>query len=1135
VGAPTGDQGPPGGAGGPPFDPTGPKPPSRRPHHRRRIFIEIATALLIGSIFTVKLLNYVAPSVLRPSYIANTIRHDFDDVTSLVHNLPVLNQCHKGLYMHDVTGGYVCAPSAQPSIYRKIFTTYPLVGQGREAIYASTDQGSLEAANDLLHNQFDTPRYPAVTIPSVTWSENNFNAVYWRLEFYSLRPSLNLLYAFRNTGDPVYAKKLRQLDQSFIKAEPHSLYAWEDSHAVAFRAMALVDTWWKLRQAHQLSVGESTAILQELVKTGQYLADPNHYQPEDNHGTNEAAALYEIAVAFPDLPGAHQWLALARERFNWQLSGLVDGDGQLIENSPYYDFYTLDKYWQIYTYSVREGDPIAGPFQQKLSQMLNFATYILQPNSQVPLLGASIQASIQDHGVYQQMAATDPSLLYVLTHGAHGSPPPDLSVYFRNSGLTIMRSNWGSGSDFAQSTYSTFNIGKYRTAHSDLDALDLTLYGEGGILLTDPGLYTYTPGAYRNYFHGTLSHNTVIVDGISQDQGNGVGGALVTKDGVTYQSGESSLYPGVTHRRMVMMLDPHHMLVEDELSSGTPHSYQQLWHLFPGARLTRSGLTITGSGGQPRRKITISQLLPKGVSASVAINQQGANPNGLCSEQYGKLVPCYAVNYTQRGRFARYLTLITIGGGSQEFHVGVKQHGTRLAINDDGNLLSLATGKTKAEAARAWATDAMPPPVAAVPQNITPPNGWQLTTAAGTGNVTSARALDDEGRQAVTLTAGSAAPATMSDNNVSLNLEQSRARLRMKISGLPQADEAHLTLTDNNGQTATVNLLDEYNAPYAGDWHDIFLGPGAQWQLNGGWNLSAPTFNWSAVRGMSVLARSQSPLTPVSVSLDQLGLIPAQKEAKVVFVFDDGYQSILPAADYMHRYHLEGNVAVIGKYVDYPTPDHLNLFQLKMLQNRYGWDMANHTQFHQDAYFSYFLQHNMNGYANDILQQAVWLERHGLNSAPNWLIYPHGATNSELESVVARYYKFARTTVNDPDAYPYGDPHAVNNYEVLYPGDGETSDVSQYTSPSDVLAAVHQAMAVHGTIILTFHRIHTLPSDPPGYPLPAFEQIVRGISQSGVKVLTLSQLDRSNGVPVNNHIEVTGGRPSLITVNLQSN
>src|SRR4029077_9475439 len=138
---------------------------------------------------------------------------------------------------------------------------------------------------------------------------------------------------------------------------------------------------------------------------------------------NEAAALYELGVAFPTLPHAQTWLALAKQRFQWQLDGLTDADGQLIENSPYYDFYALAKYSEIYNYSVAQNSPILSNFKSKLDAMTRFATYILQPDSQVPLLGASIETTINNHGVYLGLAAMNSQLKYVLTHGAQGTQP----------------------------------------------------------------------------------------------------------------------------------------------------------------------------------------------------------------------------------------------------------------------------------------------------------------------------------------------------------------------------------------------------------------------------------------------------------------------------------------------------------------------------------------------------------------------------------------------------------------------------------------------------------------------------------------------------------------------------------------
>ncbi len=1115
-----------------------------------RIAAEVMITLIVASIFFLKIFAYTDPAALSPSSVARVISLAFHNSADFISNLPILNSCPRELRMQDVSGGYVCVSSSSAGDYSQIYRFYPLVGRGIESIYAGEDGGSMSAANDLLRNQFDVPRYRPLRIPaSPTWSENAYSAKDWRFQFYSLRPSLNLLYAFRTTGNVVYARKLISLDLSFASAEGKSQWAWSDPHAVAFRSMALVDTWWKLRQAHQLPEAASNAILGELEKTGQYLADPNHYQQEDNHCVNEAAALYELAVAFPTMPSAHEWLALATERFQWQLNDLIDSDGQLIENSPFYDFYVLEKYWQIYNYSLAHHSPLGDAFTAKLKSMLRFATYILQPNSQVPLLGASTETTIRDHGVYSQLAAADPQLRYVLTDGAQGTEPDDSSVYFPASGLSVMRSGWQRGAAFADSTYLTYNIGRYRTAHSNLDALAITLYGEGGDLLPGAGLYTYQPGAYRDYFHGTASENTVVVDGRSQAAGDAAGTQLVTTGGMTYQSAESSLYSGVTHQRLVMMIDADHLLVVDRLSSTSVHSYQQMFHLFPGAALSRSGLTVSAAGGTPFRQVTIQQLQPDGLAEADVINQQGRHPAGLCSARYGKLQPCYQISYTAHGRNATFVTLITIGKPQQPgFSIRVGGRPQQLLIADGHRHADVTLGESAAEPARSGATDPTPPTVKTtpIPASSMPAN-W---TAAGGGVLSFPRAAGDH--IVARLSAYPGSVADMQDDAIRLNLARHNARISLEVNGFAQLTELRLMLSNDNwAKYVTLNLRDCCTRTEAGGWANVFLGPSVSWGPDGGWQASGPGFNWANIDGLRIVVGSSGQPTAgqptagqqSTVSVGGLSLIPAQNEAKLVFMFDDGHQSIVPAASYLRQNGMAGNVAVVGEYVDYPTQGHLNIDQLKTLQNNWGWDIVNRGQQYSGAIIPSNGRLNTSSYAGNVLQQAAWLTANGLNSAPNWFIYPGGNTDAELEHVIGRYYMFARVAADGSAAYPYGDPLAVSDLEIQYPGDGGAGDggagdeghcgCTGFTSPSEILSAVHQAIAHHLTLILAFHRIHSGPSDLPGYPLALFKQVVDEIRHSGIKVMTLSQLDRSNGVPVRNRIYYDPARPAQITVRIE--
>lgn len=1099
-----------------------------------RLIAGVTIALLFCGLVSFKIFSYLEPSALSPSMLSRAFSLTVSNTSEFIRNLPFLNSCPDGLAMHDIPGGYVCAQGPATSVYDTIYQTYPLVGSGRESIYASTDEGSVTAANNLLRNVYDVQRYAPLKLAGLpTWSEDPYSADYWRFEFYSLRPSLNLLYASRMTGNQAYARKLVALDMSFIAAEPTSKWAWSDPHAVAFRAMSLVDTWWKLRQAHQLSEADSTAMLKELEKTGAFLADPNHYQSENNHALNEAAALYQLAVAFPTLPNAQQWLGLAKQRFQWQLSGLIDADGQLIENSPYYDFYALEKYDQIYRYSLAQHAPIISSFESTLDSMTKFATYILQPDSKVPLLGASLETTINDNGVLRQLATMNPQLKYVLTHGTAGTKPAQNSIYFAASGLSVIRSGWQSGTTFPDSTYLTYNIGKYRTEHSDLDALAITLYGDGGDLLPGAGLYTYSPGAYRNYFHGTASENTVTVDGKSQVEGDGSATALQTVDGITYQSAESSLYEGVTHQRMVMMLDPDHILVVDRLKSADVHNYQQMFHLFPGARLTQSGLMVTGTGGTPQRQVTIQQLLPQGLTESAVINRRGVNPAGLCSQQYGQLQPCYQIAYTAHGKSAEFATLITVGKphGAQT-NVSASSDGRHLTITHGQQHATVDLGQSAAKSTVARATDPTPPKIRVqqVPASSAPTN-WK---AIGPASIHSARASKLGGQFVVRLTTDSSSPSYLQNNAVQLNLLRNNAKVPIEINGYARLNEARLILSNDHwAKTVTMDLLDAVPRTESGNWTSLLIAPSGQWGSNGGWRASAPGFDWSDIDGLEIEVTARPGAgQPSTVSLGELSLLPEQSQGKLVVVFDDGYQSILPAASYMHQNGMPGNVAVIGKYVDYSTQDHLNVDQLKQLQNDWGWNMVNHTQQHVDAVQDYYDHNNIRGYATDILQQASWLEANGLNSAPNWFIYPHGDTNSALESVIGQYYKFARVVADNPEAYPYGDPLSISDLEVQYPGDeGDGGNVG-LTSPATIASAVQQAITYHTTLILTFHRIHALSTDAAGYPLALFKQVVNEVRQSGIKVMTLSQLDRSNGVPVNNRIYYRPAQPAQITVRI---
>ena len=1112
-----------------------PKSPAPPPLARRRRWPTLLMFGLVVLVFAVKLANYVWPEQIRFPNVAHWLSDRFHSTETWFEDQPLLNSCTTGRRMAIIPGGYVCTAGPEATPAQRIFDTYPMSGGPREAIYASIGNGSVAAANQMLGGVVVVPGYPPWTIPTRSpWSANPYRSGYWRLNYYSLRPTLNLLHAYQQTGQVGYLNALLTTDASFFAHEAHSRYAWADSDTVAFRALVLTYEWWVLRRLHVLSPGQSAAFLHELAAIGDFLRDPRHYQPQVNRSTNESAALLQLAVDFPSLPHSKAWLASARTRLAQSLV-LLGESGQITgPESPFDRFYELDRYWQIYQFASQTSTPIVPDFGARVRDLARYATYALAPDGSIPRLGVQLEGTIRDHGTFAAIAARYPTFRYALTQGRYGQRPVPASMLLSPSGQTIIRSGWGRGRAFADQAYLTFNAGHDSTAHSDLDALSFSLYDGGHWLIPSPDVNTRAHPPVIAYFHGTASHNTVVVDGHSQGQGDPSSGPLVTRGAITYQSGNSTLYPGVTHRRTLVMLDHDHFLVIDRLKSRRVHTYQQMFHLFPGARLQRSGLTVSGRGRSPSQSVTITQLAPSGLSLRTTIAKTRP-AEGICSVRAQAAEPCYALAYTHRGHDASYTSLISVGGPDRAFSISANGRANLLVVHDHGRVLRIGLGTSPPRPQQARATHPVPPASRTV--RIAGALPWRNWKPSGTGTAAPARAAADGNRPAVVM-AGRGRFQSITDSSVRADLGRSNLQIRLRVTDPQRVRSLALSLGHAGWATsARIELANAYRPRYAPGWMTISLGrdrslsgaPG-HWQIHG-------RFDWRRIDAMRLaITARRGPGPAPTVGVDLLRATVQPRSGAVAFVFDDGYQSILPAAAAMHQLKMPGTVAVVGDHVQTPALGYLTVLQLQRLQNQWGWNMVNGTQHHRDPIAAYRGRSGLAAYRQDVLDGATLLERAGLNSAPNWMIDPHGATNDALDSVVGRFYRFARTTDNAPEAYPYGAPLRVKTL-VVRPAGNRARGLAAgtpMTRPAQVIAAARDALRYHNTLIVTMPGIRAAAGNRVGYPLASLERILHGLKALRIPVLTLSQLDALDGVPENNRILVRPALPALTTLALAS-
>jgi hypothetical protein len=542
-----------------------------------------------------------------------------------------------------------------------------------ESIYAVLSRGALSVADKLLENQWSLgSAFPMATLPEpLTWTEDPFQDQRWRFIFYSLKPTSNLLYAYATTGEVQYRDKLVSILESFAAYDaarpvgpPYDRTRFDHRHTAALRAMVLVNTLVKLQRSGDISEELSGALKAAIARLGAFLAGPLNFDPEYNHGFTEAAALALVSANFPDLPNAPAWRNTALDRLSSLMVNSVDGDGVELENSPFYHFYVLSLTYQINRWARRYGIPLSADFEATMKRMVSYATFVLQPDGKIPLAGSSEELGIEnlDPAVYSDLAKEFPEFAFVSTMGANGTAPTQRAVVFPESGQAFLRSGFGTGpSDVAQETHIAFNVGRWRTSHSHLDVLGLTSFAAGARQLCDSGLYTYDPGPDHAYFFGTRAHNTVVVDGADQSTSGPVtAGLTLAGPGWAYQSGSHALYPGVLHRRSVVVLEKDLTLVYDSMESQTPHDYAQVWHLPAGTQASIAGVDSTGLAGDGQPMVALRQ----GLRAGLALQQFAGSTDpmqGWTSEDYGTMVPSPALEYHVTAAKWHYATLIATG------------------------------------------------------------------------------------------------------------------------------------------------------------------------------------------------------------------------------------------------------------------------------------------------------------------------------------------------------------------------------------------------------------------------------------------------------------------------------------------
>ena len=441
------------------------------------------------------------------------------------------------------------------------------------------------------------------------------------------------------------------------------------------------DTYHRFLESPAFTDADVTLYLKSCIEQARYL---NSFYTQANFLTMEMAGLYTVGALYPELNEAAGWRTLASQKLYAEQSVQFLPDGWHYELSPGYHAVAIDNTLQIYQLAAIEGltGELPSGYVAGLEKAYQALLYMAAPNRVTPPVNDSGRNDVKARLLEGYQYFTNRlDFLWLATGGAQGKPPPQASYSFPYGGFNAMRSGWETNANFA-----FFDAGALgQSGHRHEDKLALQLWSFGREILFDHGAGNYETSIWRSYSISSYGHNTVVVDGLDQEGGDG-NSALPDPDYVatnaiamrwesdiahdfaagTYNRGYSNYtYRPAAQTRRVLFVKPDLYLVADTLapaSSGVSHTYEARWNLLPTNTVLDAVTQVVTTTDAGAANLAIVPCLVSNLAVSNTVAQESS----VLSQVLGwkvlsgitTHVPCTTVTQTRSGTGTnQFLTL----------------------------------------------------------------------------------------------------------------------------------------------------------------------------------------------------------------------------------------------------------------------------------------------------------------------------------------------------------------------------------------------------------------------------------------------------------------------------------------------
>ncbi|MBI1393453.1 MAG: hypothetical protein GC152_11990 [Alphaproteobacteria bacterium] len=361
---------------------------------------------------------------------------------------------------------------------------------------------------------------------------------------------LTLAQAWRVTGEARFVQEILDEIRDFHEKNPPGTGVnWTCTMDVGIRAANWAIALDLINNCEDVPEEQLFDAYSHLFDHGHFIRAnlENTYETTSNHYLSNVVGLHFIGAFFQDLPTGKEWIEFSSKSVQKEIDVQVLPDGADFESSVPYHRLVIELFLGSHRLAAHLGRPFSSHFTRRLGEMMDYLCGVLLPNGEMPVFGDA------DDG--RLMIATD-YCDWNRKDARHLFAPASLAL--SNDDLRLLSPGWGAweaiwwGFDISSFTpggqlpgsnvklypqagaaVSRTGDGRYLLVtnsivgtvgfgnHKHNEQLSFELHDEYQPLIVDPGSWVYTSDFEgRNLHRSTAYHNTVMIDGVEQNEFN---------------------------------------------------------------------------------------------------------------------------------------------------------------------------------------------------------------------------------------------------------------------------------------------------------------------------------------------------------------------------------------------------------------------------------------------------------------------------------------------------------------------------------------------------------------------------------------------------------------------------------------